>query len=211
MKNMTTPLSRLLPSVVWIESGRPRRRWWGRRGESAKGAGLIVSPGHVVTMAHVIEGDNATVSLYDELGTRHARLLHRDDQVDVALLRLDPPTVEQRRDHPSVVFALTAAKPGEAVLAVGHPAQWPWSVTTGIVCQNPVTVRLPTGILYASFIRLTMLISHGWSGGPVVTAATGLISGLLIGKNADTDACFAIPAKEIVAHYPTLCRVERGK
>jgi len=151
--------------------GIPRERV-----ENSLGSGVLASPdGVVVTNNHVIQGSGEaeiTVALSD--GREFpAKVVLKDDQSDLAVLRLDAKGVQ----FPSIVFADSdSLEVGDLVLAIGDPFGVGQTVTSGIVSA---LARTQVGISdYQFFIQTDAAINPGNSGGALVN-----MDGKLIGIN----------------------------
>jgi Do/DeqQ family serine protease len=151
--------------------GIPRERI-----ENSLGSGVLASPnGVVVTNNHVIQGSGEaeiTVALSD--GREFpAKVVLKDDQSDLAVLRLDAKGVQ----FPSIVFADSdSLEVGDLVLAIGDPFGVGQTVTSGIVSA---LARTQVGISdYQFFIQTDAAINPGNSGGALVD-----MDGKLIGIN----------------------------
>ena len=151
--------------------GIPRERI-----ENSLGSGVLASPdGVVVTNNHVIQGSGEaeiTVALSD--GREFpAKVILKDDQSDLAVLRLDAKGVQ----FPSIVFADSdSLEVGDLVLAIGDPFGVGQTVTSGIVSA---LARTQVGISdYQFFIQTDAAINPGNSGGALVD-----MDGKLVGIN----------------------------
>jgi S1-C subfamily serine protease len=151
----------VLPSLVQVRNGR--------RGA---GAGTIWhADGLIATNAHVVGRGPVAVSLPD--GSEHpARLLARDDALDLAFLRVDAAGLP--------VIPLGDSQqltPGDVVIAFGHPWGVHGAATSGIVIG--MGDRLPelarTG---REWLAASLHLRPGHSGGPMVDA-----QGRLVGIN----------------------------
>src|ERR1051325_4771003 len=178
--------------------GEPRR---------SSGSGFIVaSNGLIVTNAHVVEGaDWIQVRLFD--GRRFpARVIGRDNRVDVALIKIDG--VDKL---PTLRFAdSNRTRVGEFVLALGHPFGLEQTVSFGIVSRKGTP--LSTAAAGFDFIQTDAAINPGNSGGPLVNMA-----GEVVGVNSmaarNGSIGFAIPSNLIKVLVPQLAskgKVERG-
>jgi len=146
------------------------------------GAGTIWrADGIIVTSHHVARRDTAAVTLHD--GRRFAaQVLARDVANDLALLRVATAGL------PALpVRDARTLRPGELVLAVGHPAGMADAATLGIVTEAPVEPAPGRRAL----IRTDVLLRPGNSGGPLVDAA-----GRVVGINAMVmgGAAFSVPS-----------------
>ena len=167
--------ARVLPAVVLVVNERPD-------GRTTYGAGVLVGEGgQVLTNLHVADharrlrvllyrAGRASYTPMDGGLTRYlfenarelltARLVKRDDTVDLALLAVDGDT----SGHPSLPFATRPVQVGERVLALGHPGESVWSFTSGVVSA------LPQGT-----IQHDAAVNGGNSGGPLVNLAGEIV------------------------------------
>ena len=128
------------------------------------GAGVVWRPdGLIVTNRHVVRGDNAGVLLAD--GRRLAgRVVARHPERDLALLKVDAdglPAVE--------VGDSSTVRPGQIVLAIGHPIGFKGAVTAGIVVAAGQAAT-PEGPRTGDWIQADVTLLPGNSGGPLVDA-----------------------------------------
>ncbi len=132
------------------------------------GAGTIWrADGIILTNHHVAPRERAEVRLADgrELA---ASVIARDPENDIAALRVQAsglPALE-RRDAATL-------RPGELVLAVGHPFGVRHAVSLGVVSAAPAA----NGRERRELIRADVLLGPGNSGGPLVDAR-GRVAGL---------------------------------
>lgn len=179
-----------------------------RRTEEALGSGFIIDPsGFVVTNNHVVAGaDFVKVKLFDQREF-DADVIGRDEQTDLALLRLHGAT-----ELPAAHLGHSGdVKVGEFVLAIGNPYGLGNTVTHGIVSA---TGRVIGAGPYDDFVQTDASINPGNSGGPLFD-----IAGDVIGVNAIIEAHgrgigFAIPVDEVRTVIPQLRatgHVERGR
>jgi Do/DeqQ family serine protease len=151
--------------------GVPRERI-----QNSLGSGVLVNPeGVVVTNYHVIQGSGdteITVALSD--GREFpAKVILKDEQTDLAVLRLDAGGVK----FTSIEFSDSdSLEVGDLVLAIGDPFGVGQTVTSGIVSA---LARTQVGISdYQFFIQTDAAINPGNSGGALVD-----MDGRLIGIN----------------------------
>ena len=139
---------------------------------SGLGSGVIISAdGYIVTNNHVVDGaSQVTVTLADGRELT-ARVVGRDPQTDVAVIKVDA------RDLPAVTFAPSHdVQVGDRVLAIGNPFGIGETVTTGIV--SATGRRAGLGLAYEDFIQTDAAINPGNSGGALVD-----VEGRLVGIN----------------------------
>jgi serine protease Do len=133
----------------------------GRRGS---GSGVVWNrSGLVITNAHVARGKTATVELPDGR-TARAAVVRRDPSLDLAAIRIpaDAQLVAARfRDSRTL-------RPGELLVAVGHPYGLVGSATLGLLQR-----------CNARWVVADVRLAPGNSGGPLADAA-----GRLVGINS---------------------------
>lgn len=172
-EEMAAVVERVRQSLVHISNGR-----------EGHGAGTIWhADGLVVTNAHVVQNREPKVTLPDGR-TLPARILARDTGLDLAALRVDAsglPTVDLGES--------TRLRPGELVMAIGHPWGVEGAVTTGVVIgaggEWPELPR-PGGRQVAQgpagsereWVVASLHVRPGHSGGPMVD-----VHGRLVGIN----------------------------
>lgn len=140
-----------------------------RAGARAAGAGVVwLRHGLVVTNAHVATGPSLEVVLPDDRAVR-ARLIARDPERDLAALELPSGDSE-----PALRLDARSLRPGELVVAIGHPLGVAYAAALGLVHRPPTGGRGPSAWLQAD-IRL----APGNSGGPLADA-----TGRVVGVNA---------------------------
>jgi serine protease Do len=161
------------PSVVGLGRG------WGR------GSGVVIAPGQVVTVAHVLRGDEVAVAFPDG-DVREGRVLGSDPDLDVAVIGVDT------GDAPAVAWAEDGAATGAPVFALANPGGRGLRTTFGLVSATGRGFRGPRGRRVAGSIEHTAPLPRGSSGGPLTDLA-----GNLIGLNAvrrDGGFILALPA-----------------
>jgi Do/DeqQ family serine protease len=203
---------RALPSVVHVFTSKeipaPQqplfndpffKRFFGDQGltqqpqkRSGLGSGVIVSnDGYILTNNHVIESaDSIEVALND--GKKfNARIVGRDPESDLAILRIDSPG-----KLPAVTFApVNSAHVGDVVLAIGNPFGVGQTVTMGIVSAMG---RTELGInTFEEFIQTDAAINPGNSGGALVDTQgrlLGINTAIYSRTGGSLGIGFAIPA-----------------
>src|SRR5213593_2771762 len=144
--------------------------------QNSLGSGVIVTnEGHIITNNHVITDrqgnpvDQIEVQLSDGR-TKKARLVGADDQVDVAVLKIDDPEVK-----PLKLADSDTVQPGDFVLAIGNPLGFEETVTDGIISSKG---RPNRSDVFADLLQTNAAINPGNSGGPLIN-----IRGEVIGIN----------------------------
>jgi serine protease Do len=154
------------------------------------GTGILIDPrGYIVTNQHVVEDVNLIrVRLADGTSVS-ARVLARDAESDLALLKIDV-------GRPLPVMPLGTAADlmvGEDVLAIGNAYGYDHTVTVGVVSAVKRDVTLNKEVSYKALIQTDAAINPGNSGGPLLN-----VNGELVGVNVAIRAGaqgigFAIP------------------
>jgi len=185
----------------------PRYR---RRVEQSLGSGVIVDPsGQIVTNHHVVaDADQIQVQLADGR-VAEAKVVGRDPDTDLALLRIDLPNLPSIRLGRSDALAV-----GDIVLAIGNPIGLSQTVTQGIVSA---TGRAQLGLAtFENFIQTDAPINVGNSGGALINSRGELvgINTAVIAKTLGVEGIgFAIPVnlvRGVINEINTRGRVVRG-
>jgi serine protease Do len=151
-----------------------------QRDQIATGSGVIVSSdGYVVTNNHVVENANEIEVVMHNNRSYKAKVVGRDPDTDIALLKLDGD------NFPTIQFANSdSVLVGEWVLAVGNPFNLASTVTAGIVSAKGRNLNMmgdgseKTNTAIESFIQTDAAVNPGNSGGALVN-----VSGQLVGIN----------------------------
>jgi serine protease Do len=149
------------PAVVGLGRG------WGL------GSGVVIAPGRVLTSAHNLRREEATVSFEDDR-RETATVAGTDPDLDLAVLEVDT------GDAPVVAWEPAEAPGiGTPVVALSNPGGRGLRVTMGFVSAEGRSFRGPRGRRIRGAIEHTAPLPRGSSGGPLVDA-----DGLLLGLNA---------------------------
>src|SRR5207237_4506865 len=177
-------VSSVLPSVVAVKTskkigirreygldpfefffGNQQRRFSNPRDEAlvqnSLGSGVIVTKeGHIITNNHVVDQvDEIEVQLSDGR-TEKAHLIGADDEVDLAVLKIDNPAVT-----PLKLADSDTVQAGDFVLAIGNPFGFDETVTDGIVSSKGRPNRAD---VFGGLIQTNAAINPGNSGGPLI-------------------------------------------
>src|SRR5919198_5578806 len=178
---VTEATDKVGPAVVGLGRG------WGR------GSGVVIADGQVLTVAHVLRGDEVAVAFAGG-DVRDGRVLGADTDLDVAVIGVDT------GDAPSIVWEPDEAGPagGQPVFALANPGGRGLRTTFGLVSATGRGFRGPPGRPVAGSIEHTAPLPRGSSGGPLVDRA-----GNLLGLNAvrrDGGFILALPADAALRH-----------
>ncbi len=184
----------------------------GFRREGSLGSGFIIDPaGYVVTNNHVIENSDEIDVILSDGTTMPAKLIGRDTDVDLALLKIDAKAPLQ-----AVPFANSdEAQVGEWVMAIGNPFGLGGTVTAGIISARNRDISAGS---FDDFIQTDAAINRGNSGGPLFN-----LRGEVVGINTaiyspgdsggSVGVGFSLPAnlaKSVIAQLKQYGATKRG-
>jgi serine protease Do len=159
------------------------------------GTGIVIDPrGFVITNQHVVEDVNVIRVRLSDGTSASARVLARDHEADLALLKIDV-----NRPLPTVPLGTAAdLMVGETVIAIGNAYGYEHTVTVGVVSAIKRDVTLNKDVSYKQLIQTDASINPGNSGGPLLN-----VYGELVGVNVAIRAGaqgigFAIPVDTMV-------------
>ncbi len=170
-------------------------------GQSGSGSGVVfTADGLVVTNAHVVSGNRQgrqvsefQVTLPDGAVTT-ARLLAKDDDSDVALLKIDPLEGELPELVPIEVGDSRNLRAGQWVMAMGHPWGVAGAAAAGIVIgAGPDLPEAPGA--GKDWIAVDLALRPGHSGGPLVDHHGKMIG--ISAMMAGLEVGMAVPAHVI--------------
>jgi S1-C subfamily serine protease len=209
---------RVIPSVVNISSvgSRQVRLPFGFVDEQplqSAGSGVVIrkagNVGYILTNAHVIgEGTQLTVVLWNRR-ERPAELVGLDPYADLALLRVNDPTLQ-----PITWGDSSRLRVAEWVMAVGNPYQLGETVTLGIVSALGRTNSQISVV--ADYIQTDAAINPGNSGGALVNRRGELIginTWIFSESGGYQGIGFAVPsnlARDVAVQLEKFGKVRRG-
>jgi len=220
--NFVTASKLVMPAVVHIKI-----RFNGSSDRGASGSGVIISPdGFIATNNHVVENASAIDVILPDRRTLSAKLIGRDPNTDLALIKIDA------NNLPVIKFGNSdKVQIGEWVLAVGFPLSLNTTVTAGIVSAKARSIGIinrpgsnntqnntaPQGnMAVESFIQTDAAINPGNSGGALVNTdgeLIGINSAIATQTGSYAGYAFAIPvnlAKKILDDLKNFGVVKRG-
>lgn len=170
---------------------------------SASGSGIIISDdGYIVTNNHVVDSSSEStyydisqatslkISLYGDETQYDAKIVGKDSQTDIAVLKIDKTGLT-----PAEFADSDTVKVGEFAMAVGNPLDLGTSITCGIVSALNRKVQDSDGNTTYTCIQTDAAINSGNSGGALVNSQ-GQVIGINTLKVASTGVegiGFAIP------------------
>jgi S1-C subfamily serine protease len=154
------------------------------------GTGLILESRLVATVEHVVD-QAATIQI--KRGGKvlaSGTIIGTDADRDLALIRTSAPV---RGYH--FTFAERAPQLGEAVAALGYPLGLPLTVTRGSVSGLNRTIPIE-GLQRRRLVQTDAALNPGNSGGPLISADTGDVLGLVdLGSLEFNGTGFAVSAE----------------
>ena len=147
----------------------------------ALGTGFVVDEqGYILTNAHVVDENGQRASsvtvVFNKGGSETQRvpgqLVGVDVGSDVAVINVDPGKVELK---PLPTGDSDDVQVGEAVVAIGNPLGYDFSITSGIVSATGRSLEAPNGQTIPNGIQTDAAINQGNSGGPLINGAGKVI------------------------------------
>ena len=131
---------------------------------SGQGSGVIFTKdGYIITNAHVIASATKGIIVVDsESNEYEAKIIGYDANSDIAVLKISGEFT------PIEIGNSTQTNLGEQVVAIGNPAGYGGSVTTGIVSGTDRMVRGGNSGIQMSCLQIDAAINPGSSGGALV-------------------------------------------
>jgi S1-C subfamily serine protease len=198
---MTTLLSQLNSDLGEVANKARKSLVQVAAGRRGSGSGVILgADGLVVTNAHVVSERKGRRPMRDLRVTLPAgavvaaRLLAKDDGLDVAVLQIETPDGELPELHPIELGDSLALRPGQWVMAMGYSWGVAGAAAGGIVIGAGPDLPESPGI-GRDWIAVDLSLRPGYSGGPLVDH-----QGRLIGMStmmAGLDVGMAVPAHVI--------------
>lgn len=171
-------------------------------GQNQTGTGFVISPGRVLTNAHVVAGVSVPVVQTQQQGALSGRVVYFDSAQDLAVLAVDSLN--------AAPLPTAGTVPGNTATAfAGYPLGGPLQVRPAtVISSGPLMVPdIASGS--ASLLDVYQLagnVQSGNSGGPLLDTA-GNVVGVIFAKATSTDKVgFALTMEEagpVIAAAPT--------
>jgi len=151
--------------------------------------GIIITNAHVGSYSPALNRINFKYS--DPVQTKQVYI---DPDIDLELLQIDPQLIPKNAIE-AKLQCKNDYKPGQSVVAFGHPAGKDFTITRGIISA----IRYETDFFEA--IQTDAAINRGNSGGPLIDVSTGEVIGISsFGVDDNQGLNFALPSY-------TVCKV----
>jgi serine protease Do len=189
-------------------------RLWGipqEHKQTSLGSGFIIDQdGYVITNNHVCEHATEVVITLRDKRQYNARIVGKDEKMDVALLQIRDKSHKVPSDlKPVPLGDSSAVRIAESVFAVGNPFGLENTVTLGIISAKDRTIGQGP---FDNFLQTDASINPGNSGGPLFNLKGEVIgiNTMIISRTGQTAGLgFAIPINEAKALIPDLKRYGR--
>ena len=189
----------VIGSVVRVVGEQPPDRPDPKEGEERKSVGsgvVIIDKGIILTNLHVVHGASRIKVTYSNGMVSEATLINVQPENDLAVL--------QAASRPDELEAATmrstgGLRPGDEVIAVGHPFGIGPSTSQGVVSGLKREFRSPEGKrILTNLIQFDAAANPGNSGGPLVTMdghVVGIVTAIMNPTEARTfiGIGFAVP------------------
>jgi tetratricopeptide (TPR) repeat protein len=157
----------------------------------SQGSGVVLnSQGLIVTNYHVCKGSDKIKIKHEDLIMEDVRILGGNEIDDIMFLKVAPNNFDfipaGNSDNLEV---------GQKVFALGSPLGFENSITEGIVNG----IRKYSEYSEESYLQISASITHGSSGGALITAGGKLIGVTFGGTKENQNINFAIPINKILA------------
>jgi S1-C subfamily serine protease len=179
------------------------------QGRAGLGSGVVISTdGLIITNSHVVGQANTVRIIVPEGSAAEARVLGRDPDTDIALLRANSnfTAIAELGDS-------KALRRGQIAIAIGNPLGFDWTVTTGVVSALGRSMRASTGRLIDDVIQTDAALNPGNSGGPLVATngkVVGINTAVIRGAQGIAFAVAANTARFVVTEIMRHGRVRRS-
>ncbi len=192
---------KVFPALVYIRVVQDDLGSGRSSSSAASGSGVLISAdGEIVTNNHVVDKATSIRCLLNDGRAFDARLVGKDKDTDLALLKLEMPP--DSAALPYAEFADHAVSEGEFVMALGAPWGLNRSVSIGIIsCSNRY---LPGHSEYSLWYQTDASISPGNSGGPLIDTAGRIVGINTLGMFAGGTLAFTIPSDTVQVVLPRL-------
>ena len=157
------------------------------------GSGVLISPTHILTAAHVVQAANEVIVEFPDGETVSASVVASRVTHDVALLELETPATVA----PVIVGDSDAVSIGDQIFVVGAPLGQAFTLTVGYVSARRTSRGMVGGVSSLELIQTDAAINQGNSGGPMFSLdgeVVGIVSHILSQSGGSQGLGFAVSA-----------------
>src|SRR5216110_2878977 len=173
--------------------------------QNSLGSGVVVtSEGHIITNNHVVDQVDEIEVQFSDGRSKKAKLVGADALVDLAVLKIDEPSVKPLKFGDS-----DAVQAGDFVVAIGNPFGFEETVTDGIISSKGRPNRADS---FADFLQTDAAINPGNSGGPLVNLrgeVIGINTAIISRSGTSSGIGFAIPSNTVRTALESLLKQGR--
>lgn len=154
-----------------------------------EGTGFAINnKGYFITSLHMVKGADSIFAENAEMERISARLVHTDNRLDLAILKLDSSSFLKGKDVP-FVFRPGTGDLGEKIFTLGYPGD--------DIVYGEGSISSASGSGDTAMYQISIPVNPGNSGGPLLDEQ-GYIVGLVRGKNSSAEGTgFAVKAHYI--------------
>ena len=155
-----------------------------------EGTGFAINnKGYFVTSLHIVKGADSIFVENSLLEHCSARIVHTDNRLDLAILKLESDSFLKGKDVP-LTFKQNPTDLGEKIFTLGYPSD--------DIVYGEGSISSSSGSGDTAMYQISIPVNPGNSGGPLLDEQ-GYIIGLIRGKNTKAEGTgFAIKAEYIV-------------
>ena len=147
---------------------------------TGQASGFFISPQRIITNEHVVDGAYSAEIFTDQAYYDRITILNADKDMDLAILRVDA-----QDEIPLQINADAQLKPGQRVIAIGHPLGLHKTLSDGLI-SNVQTID------NVQDVQITAPTSAGSSGSPVLDEEGRVIGVVYAGIDEGQNLNFAI-------------------
>jgi serine protease Do len=154
-----------------------------------EGTGFAINnKGYFVTSLHMVKGSDSIFVENANMERVSARIVHTDNRLDLAILKLDSVSFLKGKDVP-FVFKTSGSDLGEKIFTLGYPGD--------DIVYGEGSISSASGSGDTAMYQISIPVNPGNSGGPLLDEQ-GYIVGLVRGKNSSAEGTgFAVKAEYI--------------
>ncbi len=145
--------------------------------------------GYFITSLHIVKGADSIFVQDNDRNSYRARLIHSDNQLDIAVMKLE---LDSGKTLPQLPYSFRAsnAEVGEKVFTLGFPGEE--------MVYNEGTLSSKNGGSDTSLYQISVPINPGNSGGPLFDE-NGNVIGIIKSKNYSAEATgFAVKSSYLI-------------